>query len=114
METMLAGQNILEIGHSIYINGMGQIMLEAPKQHIVRRMARQLQNDETMIDGRTTHLARITQNRDTNPTPTRQMEAETFEESSEFRHCILALEHNRISRQCVQQGGVSNILMFLG
>ena len=37
IKTMLARQNILEIEHSIYIHGMGQIMLEAPKLHTVRR-----------------------------------------------------------------------------
>ena len=31
METMLAGQNILEIEHSAYTYGMGQSMLETPK-----------------------------------------------------------------------------------
>ena len=31
IETMMAGQNILEIEHSAYIYGMKQSMLEAPE-----------------------------------------------------------------------------------
>ena len=31
METMLAGQKILEIEHSAYIHGMGQSMMESTK-----------------------------------------------------------------------------------
>ena len=106
---MLAGQKILEIEHSIYIHGMGQSMLEAPKQLAVRRTTRQLQNDKITIDGRITRLYGSTQNRDTNPTPPRQMEAETLKEAANS-DIAYWLEHNRISRQC----GVSNILMSLG
>ena len=35
-ETILVGQNILEIDHCVYINGLGQSMLEAPQSHTVR------------------------------------------------------------------------------
>ena len=42
------------------------------------------------IDGRSTCVDGSTQNRVTNPTSTWQVEAETFEESIEFRHYILA------------------------
>ena len=87
---MLARQNILEIEHSVYIHGMGQSMLEAQKPHTVRRTTRQIQDDEITIDGRSTCVDESIQDRDNNPTPTRLMEAETFEESSKFRHCVLA------------------------
>ena len=90
IEKMLAGQNILEIEHCIYIHGMGQIMLEALKPHTVQRLTRQIHNEKIMIDGRSACLDGSTQNRDTNSTPMRPMETETFEESSEFRHCVLA------------------------
>ena len=72
---MLAGQNILEIENSIYIHGMGQVMLESQKPHTVGKMTRHIQDDEIMIDGRSICVDGSTQNRDTNPTPTRLMEA---------------------------------------
>ena len=49
MERWLADE--LEIKHSIYIHGMGQSMLEAPKSHTVGRTTRQIQDDEFTIDG---------------------------------------------------------------
>ena len=47
-----------------------------------------------------------TQNRDAHSTTTRPVEAETFEECSEFGH-------NRILRHCVQKGEVTNRLMSM-
>ena len=89
METMLAGQNIFEIEHCVYIYGLGQSMLEAPQPHTVWRTTRQIQDDEIKIDGRSTCADGSTQNRDIDPTTARPVEAETFEESSEFGHCVL-------------------------
>ena len=57
--------------------------------HHVRQMTRQIQDDEFMIDNRSTGVNGSTQKRDTNPAPTRLVEPETFEASSEFGHCVL-------------------------
>ena len=71
METMPAGQHILAINHSAYINVMGQSMLEAPKLHTVPRMQRQIHDDKITFDGRSTSLDGSTKNKDTNPTTSR-------------------------------------------
>ena len=56
METMLTRQNILEIKHRACIYGMGQSMLEAPKQHTVPRTQRQIHDAKITIEGRSTSL----------------------------------------------------------
>ena len=66
------------VEHRVYINGLGQSMLEAPQAHTVRRTTRQIQDDEITIDGRSTCVDGSTQNRDTSPTSTRPLEAETY------------------------------------
>ena len=83
---MLARQNILEIGHCVHIHGLGQSMLEAPQLRPIRRRTRQMQDDKIMIDSRGTCVDGSTQNRNTDPTPMRPVEVQTFEESSECGH----------------------------
>ena len=73
-------------------------MLEAPQPYTVRRTKRQLKDDEIKIDGRGTCVDGSIQNRDTGPTTTRPVEAEVFEESSEFGHCILARTQQNITK----------------
>ena len=89
METMLAGQKIQESKHSAYIHGMRQSMLEAPEQHTIRQIHGKIQDGEITIEVRSKGMDGSTQHVDTNPTPTRPMEMETSEESSEFRYCVL-------------------------
>ena len=68
----------------------GQSMLEAPQPYAVQQTTRQMQDDEIMIDGESACAYGSTHSRDTYPTPTRPVKAETFEVSSKFGHCILA------------------------
>ena len=86
---MMVTQNILEIKHCVYINEIGQSMLEAQLLHTVQKTPRQIQDVNIMFSGRNTCVDGSTQKRDTNPTPMRLVEAETFDKSSEFGHCIL-------------------------
>ena len=73
-------------------------MLEAPQPHTVQRTKRQLQDDEITIDDRSTCVDGSAKKRDINPTTMRPMEADTFEESKEFGHCILARTQQNITK----------------
>ena len=42
MEIMLAGRKLLDVKLRVYINRLGQSMLEAPQPHTVRRTTRQI------------------------------------------------------------------------
>ena len=112
METMLAGQNTLAFEYCVHIHGMGQSMLGSPEQQFVWRTQGQIWNHENETESRGTGLDWRTQCRDIDPIPTRQMETETAEESSKFRHCVLAsTQQNTV--KITQRGKVLNILVTL-
>ena len=68
VETLLAGQNVLEIGHCNHINGMGQSILEALQLYTAGRTKCQPQDDKIMIGNRGTCVDGSTQNRDIDAT----------------------------------------------
>ena len=109
---MLAGQNLLGIGHCVHIYGMGQSMLEALQPHTVQRTKRQIKDDEIMIDGRGTYVDGSTHNREIEPATTQLVEAETLKKAVNL---VIAywLEHNIISQRCVWKGEVTNVLMTM-
>ena len=63
-------------------------------------MKRQLQHDESKIDGRGVSVHAFIQNRDTDPTTARLVEAETIEENNEFGHYILVRTQQNLSKMC--------------
>ena len=82
-------RKVLDIEHRAYIHGMWQSMLKEPEYHIIQQIHGKIQDDKITIEGRSKGLDGSTQHIDTNPTPTRPMETETPEESSEFGYCVL-------------------------
>ena len=71
-------KNLLDIEHSVYIDGMGQSMLKAPQLHTVQRTTRQIQDDEIMVNDRGMCVDGSTHSRETDPTTMQPVEAETF------------------------------------
>ena len=105
----------MEIGHIVYICGMGQSMMGAPQPNTTVRRTKRLEDNYKMTRLRLTTEARVWMEvlRKETLIP---LQCDRWKRTllKKARNSDIAywLEHNRISRRCVQKGEVvTNILM---